>query len=739
MPTARAGAEGRKAAPDGSPPRARVLLLAYACSPYRGSEASVGWHRALDAAREFDTWVICEETWCAPDIRAYIAANGAPAGVTFAFVPMGRWLRLLRRVPGLFYLAYNLWHRRGLAAARRLHRHCRFDLVHQVTFCGFREPGYLWKLGVPFVWGPVGGTQHYPWRFLLEAGPVGAVTETLRTLANGVQLRFSPRVRRAARTAASVFAANSTNARDMERFLGIAPAELLETGLPRLAASHGRQTPHDPIRLLWSGELRAFKGLPLLLRALARLPASTRFELRVVGGGPMRRRWHRMASRLGVDANTTWVGTLPHRDALLEFEWADVLVFTSLRDTSGNVALEALGAAVPVMCLDHQGVHDIVTDDCGLRIPVTAPGAVVEGLRDAVLRLSTDRALFARLSAGALARAHDLLWSVNGATMRSTYRRVLGRPARYTPMLETGRAPVRERAKRAGSRVAAGLDTLFGSRAGDAFGILAYHRVVPVVEGLAAPDPTHNVTPRRFREQIVGLLDRGFQIWPLARALDYRRRGQPVPAHAVVLTFDDAHDSVYGAAWPILRELQLPATVFLATAFVGSAEPFPFDRWGLRYRDRLAPEWYRPISERQCRAMAESGLIELGAHTHTHRDFRGRPGAFRVDLATSVAWLRRLAPRGLVPFAFPFGHTDPELLAVAREAGVSCGLTTAAALVPPAADPFGWARFNVYGWDTAASIAAKLHGWYGWLPALGQRVPLLSGSSLPRRTIGGRA
>ena len=73
-----------------SPSRPRVLQLSYACSPMRGSEAGVGWHRAVQSAKHFDTWVICEEHEFAGEIREYLAAHGDIPGLNFVFVPINQ-------------------------------------------------------------------------------------------------------------------------------------------------------------------------------------------------------------------------------------------------------------------------------------------------------------------------------------------------------------------------------------------------------------------------------------------------------------------------------------------------------------------------------------------------------------------------------------------------------------------------------------------------------------------------
>src|SRR4051794_598190 len=146
--------------------------------------------------------------------------------------------------------------------------------------------------------------------------------------------------------------------------------------------------------------------------------------------------------------------------------------------------------------------------------------------------------------------------------------------------------------KRVAGEASAGLSRLLGGRARSAVGILVYHRVAPVVRGL--PLPSMNVPPERFREQLAGLLGRGFRFWPLRQVLDHHARGLEVPPRIVVVTFDDGFANVYTRAWPILRELQVPATVFVCTAFLDRNEAFPFDTWGLAYQDRVSRDTCRP-------------------------------------------------------------------------------------------------------------------------------------------------
>ena len=269
------------------------------------------------------------------------------------------------------------------------------------------------------------------------------------------------------------------------------------------------------------------------------------------------------------------------------------------------------------------------------------------------------------------------------------------------------------------SGAARGLNGCLGRRSGSTPGILTYHRVARRPAHL--PEPLHNVTPEVFEDQLAGLLRRGFTAWPLAQLLQYRSTGEEPPPRVFCVTFDDGYDTVYSQAWPVLQQLQVPATVFVNTAYLDSSDPFPFDAWGVRFSRQAPAATFRPLSWQQCHEMIDSGIVSIGAHTHTHEDFRGRPHEFCDDLQACVDFLRGECDLEDVPFAFPFGSPQrgfagPELVAAAKRTSVVCGLTTDPVLVDMAGDPFRWGRFNAFSWDTCHTLAAKLDGWYSWAP-----------------------
>jgi peptidoglycan/xylan/chitin deacetylase (PgdA/CDA1 family) len=242
-------------------------------------------------------------------------------------------------------------------------------------------------------------------------------------------------------------------------------------------------------------------------------------------------------------------------------------------------------------------------------------------------------------------------------------------------------------------------------------GILMYHRVAEISAKVI--EPTWNVTPRILRYQLEGLRQLGWKPISLRALLGATRK--TLPPRSFVVTFDDGYENFYTTARPILHELNIPATVFLATAYVNSPDPFPFDDWVAAGSILVPKDSWRPMTLEQCKELRRDPLIEIGAHTHTHRNFRGDPSGLQQDLRDCLEFLELQLAVKAATFAFPFGLADAELLEIARHAGVLCALTTEEELVNPQSEPFGWGRFIAAGCDTPSTLAACLGGWYSAL------------------------
>jgi len=419
--------------------RRRVLVSAYAVSPSRGSEPGVGWNICRHLAAHHDVTVLCSPgepprtRVLRDEISEHVRRCGPVPGLTFCFVeapPLAylfqRETLLIRRT--LYYVGYWAWQIAAYRAAVRLHRERPFDIAHQLNITGFREPGYLWRLPVPFVWGPLSGAANVPFSFFAMMGWRERLFYTTRNAVNSVQKHISVRCSRAARRAVHIWTVGEEDRLLVEQVWGCEAEQMTETGAsadPVIRSKHC-DTPR-PLRVVWSGQHIGKKMLPILLHAFAQLTAAERakVELVVLGEGPETGRWKALASRLGVADRTRWTGWLSRGEAMAELVSADVLAFTGVQEGTPHSVLEALSRGLPVICHDTCGMGVVVTDACGVKVPLLNPRTSIDQFAAAVRRLADDPREFARLSAGALQRASELSWHAKASQIAAVYNRVI--------------------------------------------------------------------------------------------------------------------------------------------------------------------------------------------------------------------------------------------------------------------------------------------------------------------------
>ncbi len=107
--------------------------------------------------------------------------------------------------------------------------------------------------------------------------------------------------------------------------------------------------------------------------------------------------------------------------------------------------------------------------------------------------------------------------------------------------------------------------------------ILAYHRVVAQPwDDFAFDEEIISATPEAFEAQMK-FAKKNFEVVSFRDLEACERLGHDWPKRALIVTFDDGYRDNYTDAWPILRELNLPATIFLATGHIGQSKLFWWD------------------------------------------------------------------------------------------------------------------------------------------------------------------
>lgn len=402
--------------------RLKVLLGCYACDPGYGSEPGMGWNFVSNIARHHDVHAIVEKGEFEETLTRFAAEHPeAVQNITFHFVPRSHHNTLRKVWPPSYYWFYRAWHRKAYKLALELDKKENFDIVHQVTISGFREPGFLWKLGKPFIWGPLGGFTDTPWCLLRCLGFGGAIHFGIRNIINGVQKRWGRSARAAARHSAAILTSTTKAVEEIRRFWGREAVLMNEVGL-ETGHQQACSPPHKngtPLRICWAGEHIPRKALDLLLQALPH--CKEKMELHVLSKGPRMEAWKKLTRKLGLDDIVTFHGFVPREEAFRIMSSSHVFCITSVREDTSTVVFEAFRYGLPIIALDHCGFSTVIDETCGIKIPIQSHTQVISDYAHHLDFLASHEVERQRLSAGAQSRCHLFTWENKMDTLNTLY------------------------------------------------------------------------------------------------------------------------------------------------------------------------------------------------------------------------------------------------------------------------------------------------------------------------------
>lgn len=401
----------------------KVLLSAYACEPNRGSEPGVGWEWATRLSERHEVTVLTRSN-NRQAIEAELGPEGEAGRLRFLYVDLpDSWIRLKKRGIVSVSLYYLLWQ---FAARIAVHSRLReFDLVHHVTFNGFRFPGAWWNPPIPVVLGPLGGGSIASPAYRRCFGGRW-FSEWLRGLSVRCW-RLNPWTLASLLSADAVLAVGGEMA---ERFskLSIRADLMLETAVPAALEAEPKQIAGAERRdFLLVGNLEPWKAWQIAFDAYALAVARgmKRQRLIVIGTGRQLAAARQRTAELGLEDDIEFAGLLPREPLWERVRTARGLVFPSVRDTSGNAALEAMALACPVLCFRHQGVAWMTDEACAFRIKPGDWDASVEGFARDMLALADDDSLVETMGGHGRARAMaEFSWDAKIQKIETIYQRV---------------------------------------------------------------------------------------------------------------------------------------------------------------------------------------------------------------------------------------------------------------------------------------------------------------------------
>jgi len=242
--------------------------------------------------------------------------------------------------------------------------------------------------------------------------------------------------------------------------------------------------------------------------------------------------------------------------------------------------------------------------------------------------------------------------------------------------------------------------------------VLTYHAI----------DPSHPraVTPEALRVQFAWLAAycRVVELSELlSTASDAPNRSASSGERTVwvALAFDDGYADVYDHALPLLREFNLPATVFFVSGYAGAVPP----------ADAGLYDGLRLLSWRQVQAMQKDRIC-FECHTHHHKRLTTlSKDAVHNELLANKTMIEKETGKTVRYFAFPWGYPNAfrkDMAPLLETLGFENAFTTIWGKIPPvcAENRYFLPRLDVSPGDTLADFQRKVLGYYDYIRLIHQ-------------------
>lgn len=179
--------------------------------------------------------------------------------------------------------------------------------------------------------------------------------------------------------------------------------------------------------------------------------------------------------------------------------------------------------------------------------------------------------------------------------------------------------------------------------------VLYYHSVNDVV------DNEVTISPSLLKKELKYIKAQGYTTLSIKEVENYILNNQPIPEKSILITFDDGYMDNYYNAYPILKELNMKATIFCITS-------------------ELDGSYY--LSEDAIKEMSKNN-IDIESHTvnHLHLNTLTYDEQLR-ELTESKAKLENITGNKITSIAFPFGDYNEDSIKAAKNSGYSIAFTT---------------------------------------------------------------
>ena len=131
--------------------------------------------------------------------------------------------------------------------------------------------------------------------------------------------------------------------------------------------------------------------------------------------------------KLKLEKVVSYLGRIPNKDVMKIMKEHDLFFFTSLKEGTPHVILEALSCGLPVVCHDACGHGDVINESCGIKIPMKSYAKSIKLFTNAIKQLYNNPNSLKELRTGCINRLKEVSWETKSKQMYNYYLNAIER------------------------------------------------------------------------------------------------------------------------------------------------------------------------------------------------------------------------------------------------------------------------------------------------------------------------
>lgn len=346
-----------------------ILITAYAVNPFKGSEDGTGWNIVQQISKQNNVIAITRKN-NQHDIDRFLLTNSftEKQSLQFEYFDLPKWLAFWKKGSRGALLYHYLWHLGVVFFI--LKNKFKYDIAHHLNFHSDWSPTFLWLLGKPFVWGPLGHHHKIPKEYIMEYGKKAWLKDRLMWWTKKMFWTFDPFLKISKWTATKIIGINSS----VFKMLNV--AENKKSIIPAVATEMPDMNPieNDKFQILSIGRFVPLKGFDITIRSYADCyhqqteEIKEKMQLTLIGKGPEKERLLNIVKECKLPKTAIrFIDWISKKELSRFFAASKVFLFPS-HEGAGMVVPEALSYHLPVVCFDNYGPGENVNEDCAIKI-----------------------------------------------------------------------------------------------------------------------------------------------------------------------------------------------------------------------------------------------------------------------------------------------------------------------------------------------------------------------------------